>query len=60
MGSMAKFYAQTWWVWLLIVVGFVYMALKVHGVFWLFVPGIIVYSFYFGWVRVTDESRLSD
>ena len=57
---MAKFYAQTWWLWLLLLVAFVVMASMVHPVFWLFVPGIIAYSFYFGWVRVTDESRRHD
>lgn len=57
MGSMAKFYAQTWWVWLLIMIGFSLLAYYVSCIFWLFVPGIVVYSFYFGWVRVTDESR---
>jgi len=54
---MAKFYLQTWWLWLLLMAGFVVLAIKVSCIFWLFVPGITVYSFYFGWVRITDESR---
>jgi len=60
MAPMAKFYFQTWWVWLLLMAGFIVLAWKVSCIFWLFVPGILIYSVYFGWVRVTDESRKND
>ena len=54
MHTIGGFYKQTWWLWLLFVLLFAFLTYKVSLIFIVLIPGIILYSVYFGVVRVTE------
>ncbi len=45
------FYAQTWWLWVLFLIIAAMLAIFVTPIFWLTIPGLILYSLYFALVR---------
>jgi hypothetical protein len=55
MEALLAFYKKTWWLWLIFVIVFVVLAIKVSGLLWIGVPGVIFYSAYFGSVRGQEE-----
>jgi hypothetical protein len=60
MNPMMAFYKQTWWLWLLFVVLFALLAKYVSFLFVLMIPGIILYSVYFGIVRTSELAQQQD
>jgi hypothetical protein len=54
---MLRFYLRTWWLWLLFVVLFVVLGLKVSYVFFILIPVLLGYSVYFGMVRASEEQE---
>jgi 4-hydroxybenzoate polyprenyltransferase len=61
MHPMLAFYKQTWWLWLLFLGVFVALSYFVSPLFIVMIPGLILYSVYFGVVRTSelDESKKS-
>ena len=51
---MWNYYRQTWWLWVLFVLVFAWLAYKVSVLFVIMIPGIALYSAYFGIVRVSE------
>lgn len=54
MHPMLAFYKQTWWLWLLFLIVFVGLAVYVSPLLVIMIPGLILYSIYFGVVRTTE------
>jgi hypothetical protein len=54
MHPMLAFYKQTWWLWLLFLGVFVALTVKVSALFVIMIPGLILYSIYFGVVRTSE------
>jgi hypothetical protein len=46
-----KFYAHTWWLWVLFLLIAAGLAIALTPMFWLTIPGLILYSLYFAMVR---------
>ena len=60
MTSMADYYRQTWWLWLVFVIVFGLLGHFVVALFYLFIPGLLIYSAYFGMVRVSEFRNIED
>lgn len=54
MENLLRFYKKTWWLWLLFTILFIVLGLYVMPLFYIFIPGLIGYSFYFGIVRGSE------
>ena len=54
MNPMLTFYKQTWWLWLLFVLVFAWLTYRVSALFVVMVPGIVLYSVYFGIIRTSE------
>ena len=54
MVTLAAFYRQTWWLWLLFLVGLGLLAHFISLAFLFGIPALIGYSVYFGIVRVAE------
>ncbi len=52
---MLRYYAQTWWLWLLLVVAFALIGYYVTALFFIFIPFLLAYSVYFGLIRTSEE-----
>jgi len=57
MEDLLIFYKRTWWAWLLIVITLVLLGTYVNGIIFILVPIILVYSVYFGMVRISDNQH---
>lgn len=55
MHPMLRYYKQTWWLWLLLVIVFCVIGRYVSGLFFVFIPFLLAYSVYFGLVRTSEE-----
>lgn len=49
------FYARTWWLWCLFLLIAGALAIFLTPLYWLTIPGLILYSLYFALVRVEDS-----
>ena len=58
MHPMLAFYKQTWWLWLLFLAVFVGLSYYVSPLFVIMIPGLILYSLYFGVVRTSELAEL--
>ena len=54
MHPMLAFYKQTWWLWLIFLIVFAAMSYYVSALFVVMIPGLILYSIYFGVVRISE------
>lgn len=54
MENLLRFYKKTWWLWLLFCILFVVLGIYVMPLFYIFIPGLIGYSAYFGIVRGSE------
>ncbi len=55
MEALLRFYSKTWWLWLLFVIVFALLGHYGPTLFYLFIPGLIGYSIYFGLIRGSEE-----
>jgi hypothetical protein len=56
MHPLLDFYRRTWWLWLAFVSLFITLGIYVSFVFWILIPGLLIYSIYFGMVRASEET----
>ena len=56
MHPLLDFYRRTWWLWLAFVALFITLGIYVSFIFWILIPGLLVYSIYFGMVRASEEA----
>jgi hypothetical protein len=54
MDALWRFYRKTWWLWLAFVIVFALLGYYVIGLFYIFIPGLIAYSAYFGIIRGSE------
>lgn len=54
MHPMLAFYKQTWWLWLIFLGVFAALSWYVNLLFVVMIPGLILYSIYFGVVRISE------
>lgn len=60
MHPMLAFYKQTWWLWLLFLAVFVALSYYVSPLFVVMIPGLLLYSVYFGVVRTSELREQQD
>ena len=58
MHPLLYFYSRTWWLWLAFVALFITLGIYVSAIFWILIPGLLIYSIYFGMVRSSEEAAL--
>ena len=51
MNKMLQFYKRTWWIWSLFVIFIAVAATYVTPLYWIALPGLVLYSVYFATVR---------
>ncbi len=54
MEALLQFYKKTWWLWLAFTILFIVLAINVSGLFYIFIPGLLGYSIYFGMIRGSE------
>lgn len=54
MDNLLRFYKKTGWLWILFCIVFVVMGMYVMPLFYIFIPGLLGYSLYFGIVRGSE------
>ena len=55
MDDLIDFYKRTWWLWVIFVITFILLGYFVVPLFYIFIPGLLGYSVYFGMVRASEE-----
>lgn len=60
MHPLLRFYLNTWWLWLGFLIVFVLLGIYVMPLFFIFIPGLLAYSLYFGSVRVKEEEEAAE
>ncbi len=55
MEALIRYYRKTWWLWLLFVITFALLGYYVIALFYIFIPGLLAYSVYFGIIRGSEE-----
>jgi hypothetical protein len=54
MEQLIDFYKRTWWAWTLLIVALLLLGWYINPIVWIVIPGLLVYSVYFGLVRSSD------
>lgn len=57
MHPLLRFYLKTWWLWLGFLIVFILLGIYATALFFIFIPGLLAYSLYFGSVRVKEEEE---
>jgi len=52
--TLGSYYRQTWWLWVLFIAVLVVLSYKLSSLFIIFIPATLIYSVYFGIVRVAE------